>query len=219
MSINFNPGPKIQNLLDQGIWWTIANYTQLTQSVTGTGSTGRSFPNLAVFTGTTAASTSLAQSVGQTKLSRGKSQVVIDWSKKVELVFTLVLDTATTNGIARFTLGKSTSDGVGALANKGLGIQIENLALKGLAHNGSSLATVDFSLAMTTPIVYQVKIVSDGAGNVEWFVDGVSKGSTAGGPSSEGTGGDSAFQLEADNGADSAAVTVRLGPLSIYVEQ
>lgn len=219
MSINFNPGPKITNLLDQDEWWTIANYSQLTQSVTGSASTGRSFPNLVIFTGTTAGSTGLAQSVAQTKLSRGKAQNVINWSKKILLSFTIIIDAATTNGISRFTLGKGNVDGVAALAKKGIGVQIEDQALKGLAHDGSSLTTVDFSLTMTLGIVYQVKVVSDGAGNIEWFVDGVSKGTTSDGPTGDGSAGNSVFQLESDNGADAVANTVRMGPMSIYVEQ
>lgn len=219
MSINFSPGPKIQNLLDQDQWWRISNYNGMTTALTGTGLTERSAAHLTASSGTTASSTALARTTEKLKLSKGKTFKVIDWSKRIVIFFPLVSSVGTTNGISRFTLGKDTSNGIGALDDKGVGIQIDNLALKGIVHDGSSGATVDFSLTMTDEQVYLMKIVSDGAGNIEWSVDGVSKGTSNGGPTGDGTNGNSVIQLEADNGGDSAGQTVRIGSLAIYVEQ
>ena len=219
MSINFNPGPKILALIDQGGWHTISNYTDLANSVTGTGSVEKLWTTLGVITGTTASSTARARSSASMFWSKGKDRQIINWSKKIVLQFPIAQSSATTNGVGRFTLGKDTANGIGGMDEKGIGIQIDDDALKGIVHDGTSGNTIDLSVTLTDEQAYLLTIVSDGAGNVEWFVDGISKGASSDGPTGDSPSGNTVIQLEAANNADSATQVIRLGPLSTYVEQ
>ena len=96
---------------------------------------------------------------------------------------------------------------------------VEDDALKGIAHNGTSEATVDLSTTLTANILTRVTIVSDGAGNIEWFVDGVSKGTTSAGPTGDSPSHAGLIQVEADNGGDAAGQGISLHSIKIYVEQ
>ena len=96
---------------------------------------------------------------------------------------------------------------------------VENAALKGLVHNGSAEATIDLATELTVNIVTRITIVSDGAGNIEWFVDGVSKGTSSAGPTGDSTNHAGLIQVEADNGGDAADQGISLHSIKIYVEQ
>ena len=78
---------------------------------------------------------------------------------------------------------------------------------------------IDLSTASVAGLVYRISIKSDGAENVEWFVNGASKGTSAGGPSAVGFGGESVIQIEVDNGGDAGQQFLHVTNAKIYVEQ
>lgn len=219
--IGFTPQPSILALLDRvdGEWVQHDDFNQWVATNVGTGASTRTVRKVNSRTGATAASTNSCRTAVDQALSRGKALNVLNWSKKIVLHFIISTVDATTNGIGRFTMGKTTGTGVGALALKGIGVQVDNLALKGLAHNGTTLATVNLNTTLVDNQVYHLVIKSDGAGRIEWFVDGLSKGSSTGGPTGDSAGDENLFQLETDNGADAAAQSLSVHNLKYFVEQ
>ena len=209
----------VVTLLDTWQWTVVPVASGWATAVTGSGTVGLGIRNLAVITGSTAGSTARAYTSENVGWNRGLSKSIINWSKRVELYVVLNSPAATTNGVSRLTLGKHPSDGVGPLADKGVGLQVDNLALKGIAHDGTAGTTVDLASSLSLGVVELVKIVSDGLGNVQWYVNGVLKGSTTAGPT--GTSGTDRvlLQVEADNGPDAAIQNLSVNDVKIYVEQ
>ncbi len=98
----------------------------------------------------------------------------VDWDKKITMMFSIARTTAEAE--AQMHVGLRENTNIGDIAAKGFGIVIDNLDMKGETYD-TLRAEVDFSLTMTTNRIYAVKIVHDPAhGQIEWFVDGVSKG-------------------------------------------
>ena len=210
---------KFLAIIDQGQWVDLSNFAALLAATSGTGATAAGPRRAVTASGATAGSTASLRTHTEVGGSSGQDHEVIDWSKKIVLHAICASVDATTNGISRMTLGKGTGTGVGALASKGVGIQIEDLALKGVVHDGTTGATVDLSTALVDDRVYAVTIVSDGSGNVEWFLDGTSKGTSSGGPSGLAMTGACLLQMEVDNGADAAAQGLVVHDVKVYVEQ
>ena len=78
---------------------------------------------------------------------------------------------------------------------------------------------MDLSTTLTLMTTYRITIKSDGAGNVEWLVDGVSKGSSSAGPAVTGTADESCWQLETANNADVASQSLQVHDVKYYMEQ
>lgn len=207
-----------QDLIRSGQHLSIIDFGTWTDSTSGSGSVDNKHRRAHAFTGTTSSSTALIRSDNAPGYSAGKIHNVLNWSKAL-LVRIVFANVGTTNGIGRITLGKDTGDGVGALSRKGIGIQIEDQALKGIAHDGNTLDTVDLSTTLTDNEIYIVDVVSDGEGNIEWFVDGTSQGTSTGGPTGDSGDSEVAFQFESENNDDSANQVTRGKQLDIYVEQ
>lgn len=155
-------------------------------------------------TGTTGTSTARARISNSPGISTGVDNAIIDWSQRILIEIGFGIRDSTGNGIGRFSLGKTTGDGIGDLARRGIGIRLDTLALAGQVHDGTTLTTTATLSTLTDNQRYRLLIVSDGAGNVEWFLDGTSIGSTTGGPSTAGGTLASLFQSEVDNGGDAA---------------
>ena len=81
--------------------------------------------------------------------SVGQSRDVINWSKKIVLVAHVNNIADTTNRDAALTFGKIAADGIGDLAAKGIGVWLDNGALKGKVHDGTTLTTIDLSTTLT----------------------------------------------------------------------
>lgn len=210
---------KIQDLLIQDEWWIVDTFNNWTEALVGTGATTTGVRQLRVDSGGTNGGTALRRSGTNIGWSAGKNRAVLDWSKKIVIHAFIVQIASTTNGLARLSFGKGTADGVGVLVDKAIGIILEDDAIKGLVHNGSDAATVDLSTTLTANIVSRVTIVSDGAGNVEWFLNGVSKGTSSAGPTGNSGSNEVLLQMETDNGADSASHHLQMNSLKIFVEQ
>ncbi len=151
-------------------------------------------------------------------LSRGQGVAAIDWTKAIGLSFKLTpASAANATAVTRFTLGKNPV--LGVLAERGIGIQIDNMALKGIVHDGTSGATVDLNTALSVFTTVQVLIISDGAGNVTWWVNDVSVGTTAAGPKTLGNANFGALQFEMDDGGTATAYDPRMHGLKLLVGQ
>ena len=194
------------------LWFPIDSGVSFTNNgVAGTGSTAAGLRLVRAATGATASSTAYRATALTTgaSFSRGKNPDTIDWSKFIIIMIQFHVVAGSTNGKSRATFGPMANDGAQDLDDKGIGFGLHNLALKGYAHGGSGLLTLDLGTAVTAggdtaATVYNMIIVSDGAGNVEWFLDGVSKGTSAAGPTGDSTAGHQEFMVNAENNADTA---------------
>lgn len=219
MSINFNPGPKILAMLDRDEWFISHPFGDWTTAVVGTGSTTKGIRRAAVLSGTTAAGTAVIRTANNMGWHANAGKSIIRWSKKIVFHAFFSVPASTANGVSRLTFGKIAADGVGALADKGIGIQIEDDVLKGIVHDGTSGATVDLSTTLTGNTVYRITIVSDGAGSTEWLLNGVSKGASSGGPTGSSGSNKHIVQIETDNGVDNASQNMDMYSLKIFLEQ
>lgn len=175
----------------------------------GTGSVGIAGEGTFLSTGATAGSTARLFTSTTPGWSQGKGWGVINWSKRIHWQVTITMSASTANGKLRFVLGKSAST-AGDPAARAIGIRVDNLAIKGLAHNGSALDVVDLVTNMVANTAAVIDIVNDGASAVSYYVNGVLKGASAAGPTGDGTSADSRAIFELDNGADAAAVSAAL---------
>jgi hypothetical protein len=140
--------------------------------------------------------------------SRAAVYRVADWSKRVVFSVRAVSQGNTTNGVNRILLGPNVGDSIQDLDDNGIGFIIDNLAIKGQTHDGTSLEEVDLSTSLTSGTTATLTAISDGAGNVEYFVNGVSKGTGTGGPSDSSTTGHDSIAVMSENNADSASQRV-----------
>jgi hypothetical protein len=222
---NADFGQLVQDLLRQDQWVVLQGFGGISGGfTTGSGLNSEQFRSVFVDTGETASSTAYRRpAVGAEDNGAGWSTGVdgkrVDWSKPLVVQWTLSHLEGTANGVTRLTWGKNAEDGMGALANAGVGIQIDDTALKGVAHDGASPNTVDLNTNLSAGIVYRITIVSDGTGNVEWFVNDTSAGTSTGGPSAVGDVGDEILQIEVDNGVDASRQATRLHSTGIYITQ
>ena len=194
--------------VDLGDDWALA--------VTGSGVAGaQASRRININSGGTAGSTAYLQTQGVVGVSTGVDGQVVDWSQRVLITLKFAIRANTSSGVVRFTLGKTASDGMGTLNNRGVGLQIEQLALKGHVHDGSSATTTGTLSTLTQNQAYRLLVVSDGAGNIEWFLDGTSIGTSAAGPSAAGAVGDCVFQADVANGVNSAVQAFEMYALQV----
>ena len=110
----------------------------------------------------------------------------MDWSKRVSLLgrFSLNQTSPTSNNIFRYTLGKSSANGIGDLIVMGIGVRcLYGQALEIQCHNGTTLTNFTTSFTPTfNGTVFEVEVESDGAGNCTCFVNGNQVGTTTGAP-------------------------------------
>lgn len=117
----------------------------------------------------------------------------IDFSKRASIAgrFRLSQNGATTNNIFRFTIGKS-GTAVGDLSNRGFGVRcLYGNAMELQVHDGTTLRNVTSSFTptiATSGTAFDVRVESDGAGNVTLFVNGSSVATSANGPTDQGAG-------------------------------
>ena len=201
------PGGEIVQL---GVPWEPILFNHWLETTNGTGNIDMRPRRYTIGTGATSTAWAKVSSIAIDRWTPGVAANVIDWTLPILIKVTLSVDDNTTNGTFKLSLGKQQSEAVGDLAQRGIGIAVDNLALKGIAHDGTSLDTTSLG-TLAAKQTYQILIVSDGAGNVEWFLDGVASGSTAAGPDAAGTAGDSGLQIEIQNQGDSATETVAIG--------
>ncbi len=108
------------------------------------------------------------------------------------------------NGVTRMLFGRDAGEGAVALDDKGVGFEVRNLALWRTAHDGSALGSASLSATLTAVTLYTVTIIRDGADTVRFYLDGVLKGTSTGGPTGDSTVNNVQPEVHVLNGADAA---------------
>lgn len=108
------------------------------------------------------------------------SHTLFDWSKRASFFFSLQRDTTDAQAVSRVQFKETNSTTIAQLAERGVGLQLDNLTLTGEAY-GTERGTVDLSTTLAAGRTYTIEIRLDSTG-CEFFVNNVTKGkiSTAG---------------------------------------
>lgn len=164
-------GFEIIETLGRGILLPIP-FADFTETNVGSGG-GSGATLIPCITGATANSSAL-KTLRISGFRNGSDGSFINWNKKIYIVFGLQRDASDSEGVGRIQLKAAST--LGAMADKGIGIRLDNFALFGESY-GSSLEAVDLSTTLVTADQYQIMVVLDPAvPSIEWFVNGVSKG-------------------------------------------
>lgn len=170
----------------------------------GTGGSSQTARKLDIFTGTTSSSYKSMEPDGGPAESIGNDRDELDWAKKITFATSLTQVNNTGNGQVWIGLGTQNGVDVGSdPISEWAGFRIDGTAIKGIVLRLSgSLDVVDLSSSVSTSTSPQLVMVLDGSGNAEWFVNGVSKGTSIVAPTGQVT---SAHTIAAiANNADSA---------------
>lgn len=141
-----------------------------TAAVTNSGTTAATAAMFfSVATGTTANSTArlYAAARGFSVVDGGYDK--FNTAKKLYMLVDLWRSSSDAQAVAHFHLKTATTEGV--LAQSGMGIQIDNLALKGESY-GSELGTVDLNATLTNNTSARVAMVLYPGSKIEWYVNG-----------------------------------------------
>jgi hypothetical protein len=137
-------------------------------------------------------------------LSPGQRLSRIDWTKPIWFAFRFVATVANplaANCTFRFTFGKLTTDNAGNLTRKGFGVQGAGGGnFQATAHDGTSVTIGTNGTDAIGTTAKDLVVYSDGAGNINVYIDGVSVASCTGGPSS-GENDNPVLQFEIQNTA------------------
>jgi len=165
-------------------------------TTSGSGTVTQLVTYLLAGTGTTANSSAVAwrEVFG---LKTGGARYDVDWDKKLIWRFTLTRQNSDPEAVGRIQIKRTNAEG--ALADLGLGLEIDNLDLYGEAY-GSSRGTVDLGVTMSLARLYEVKIVHVPGVRVEFWVNEKLKGTLTGDHVPSGTAGDSYYVLSMING-------------------
>ena len=180
------------------------------RAATNTGEVGTGVENtwrrFIIKTGATANSTYRASSDSRHGIQYGQGVMKLDFSRKIILNFAIHTqhpNYESANAQRWITLGEASGDAVADPAKKAIGIRIDNLAISGIVHDGATLTAVALGESMSAGNVRNIVIVSDGAGNVDWYYNGAYKASSAAGPTGQTANwGDAAFRMFITNNAD-----------------
>lgn len=103
---------------------------------------------------------------------------------------------------ALICLGKNTGAGAGDLVANGVALRLigngaGGAVLWGVCHNGTALSTVNLGVTLgNAHATALIEIVSNGAGTITFLVDGVSRGTLTGGPTTNTSGAEVAMTAE-----------------------
>ncbi len=140
----------------------------------GTSHTGSGGSSLAPFmlnlwTGTTANSRALLNTQYVVGFSVGGDYRYLNYDKKLYIIFNLNSTNNDVEGVVRFQIKDVLTEG--ALEQKGVGIRLDNLALKGESF-GTSLGVIVLT-TLTVDLIYQIVIILYPGSKIEWYVNGV----------------------------------------------
>jgi hypothetical protein len=149
-----------------------------------------------------------------TNFGRGRTyNSNLDWSKYNAFQFRITQYGGTdSNSIFRAVLGEPSGTNTGDPTVRSVGIRFNGTgAIKILAHNGTTLTTYTTSYSLTVSSATDILVVSDGSGTVTVYADGVSIGSTTGGPTTllAGTASQSAICYRIENNSTPTATQVK----------
>jgi hypothetical protein len=185
-------------------------------SAVGTGARGTNTNSLDILTGATANSSYAVANrpnglLWYTRPGSATSTTTLEWSQAVRVDFMMWVVSASTNSIFRFLIGANTTAAVADLDRRGVGIRLENLALKLHVHDGTTATTSSTLSTLSTNTSYSLSIRKAAeSGTVELFLNGSSVGSTTGGPSTNSGGSADGFVASILNGIDASSARVTL---------
>jgi len=154
-------------------------------SNTGSGVTGFTPLYMYAYTGTTANSRGLGYCYAYGLNSGDLYKHYADWTKHLEFHFLVARVSSDPQVIARVQLKETSSEG--ALAQRGIGIEIDNYTLIGEGY-GTSRGTVNLGTTLSDDKMYRIKLVLR-YGVLEFWVNNVLKGTLSGSyvPNTQGT--------------------------------
>ena len=137
-------------------------------------------------------------------MTKPKKSSPISWNNKIDFVCRYVrqLGTTDSNALFRILVGRSTTSygAAGDPSVRCIGVKCVNgSAMQLLAHNGTSLTTVTSTHTPTTQVSYELRLISDGTGNVTLYIDGTQVATTSAGPSSSSVSGGNGIAFESEN--------------------
>ncbi len=147
-----------------------------TTSLLGSGGVSQNPFRIAPYTGTTANSRGLAYVATLGLNSGDRVRVACDYSKRLEWEFIICRRFSDSEAVARIQLKQVNTEG--DLANVGIGLRIDNYTVLGEAY-GTARQTVSLG-TLTDDRIWRVKIVLIPNTRVEFWVDGVLRGSLTG---------------------------------------
>lgn len=189
-------------------------------SVSGSGSTSTANLGGNVTTGATAGSTArLSITNENARIEPGVPFNYFNWSKKKGLFVIFVSDLSTAAGIVRMSLGQAddtTTVDRGKLISCGIGFELRYNALWGVVHDGTTYKATDLSttVAITSSGTTALLAISDGAGNVAFYVNGIYKATSTGGPTNT-SAPYTTYTLAAVNDTDAASVRCWTNPVRV----
>jgi len=180
------------------------------ETVVGTGASVRFNEQhlLDLATGTTAGRSVIVRTSRFSGWQMDEGRNVINWDKPIMMSLLVTPCEGSVNGERRITLGKAYNAAIGDPAYKAIGIKFGEedsglTAVIGLVHDGTSLYTVALG-NVASFYTHRFWIISDGAGNVDFYIDGELSGSLNNGPTGMGIGNANVFTMEVANNADAA---------------
>jgi len=169
------PKPLLDNLLKRYRIINVPTDAGWFTSLTGSGAQGQRPCYLFVATGTTASSSAVVYALTFGSNTSTLCKHFVDWTKRLEIHFTIARLYSDPECVARFQLKESNA--LGALAQRGVGIEIANYALRGEGY-GTSRGVVDL-MTLTNDRTYEIRIVKDGS-ILEFWVNDVLLGKLSG---------------------------------------
>lgn len=156
----------LRNFLDKYKLMEVPTNWGWTLSIAGSGGCSQFPTEIYVYTGTTALSRGLCFNGVRTLNSGDYSRTVVDYSKRLELLFQMVRVNSDAEAVARIQLKAVQTEG--ALAAQGLGIEIANYTVYGEAY-GTARQTVSLG-TIPDDRLWQVKIVLVPGTRVEFWI-------------------------------------------------
>jgi hypothetical protein len=195
-----------------------------TAATSGTGASTQNYYAASIYSGPNASVVGYGGAYADTGgfWSSGNAYTTPDWSKVAGfsvMAYRPSIGFGSGNTI-RITLGKSSSGGT--LSTRGIGIDIApaNTYVKILAHNGTTLTTTDSTMLVTAYAnlsTRNITVVSYGNGTVEFFMNGVSYGTSSGGPTTAGGTGTRYSEEVYGDGTQTSAMQLWTFNASIFI--
>ena len=170
-----NPKPLLDNLLKRYRIINVPTNAEWSYSIVGSGSYSAAPLYLYSRAGTTASSSASVFCWAFGLNSSTINKHYVDWTKRLEIHFTIARLNSDPECVARFQLKESQN--IGALAQKGVGVEIANYLLRGEGY-GTSRGTVDL-MTLSDDRPYKIRIVKDGS-VLEFWVNNVLLGKLSG---------------------------------------
>jgi len=111
-------------------------------------------------------------------LLAGQPDSCFNFDKAIELSFLTLRQSSDVEAVARLFIASRVNWPIEEedITNKGFGIEIQNYALYGVSHNGSSKYSVNLNTNLSDNEAAEIKILHYPGEKIEWYVDGVLKG-------------------------------------------